>query len=51
MSEVRGKTKLEVEKENKKREELRKAIFIHNELIDQFPEVYLRLKRLWEEKK
>lgn len=48
MSEVRGKTKLEVEKEMKRKEEIKKAIFIHNQLIDQFPEVYKHLKAYWE---
>lgn len=33
-----------------KEEEIRKAIFIHNALIDQFPEVYIHLKTLWRNK-
>lgn len=32
----------------KRKEEIKKAIFIHNQLIDQFPEVYKHLKAYWE---
>ena len=47
MSEVR---ETKEEKQMKRKREVKKAVFIHNELIDQFPEVYLHLKKLWESK-
>jgi hypothetical protein len=46
MSEVREQTEREKAME-KRKEEIKKAIFIHNQLIDQFPEVYKHLKELW----
>lgn len=49
MSEVRTATEKEKEMEKRKKE-LAKAIFIHNQLIDQFPEVYKHLKAHWESK-
>lgn len=49
--EEQQKPKKERQKEERSKgptvEDLKKAIFIHNALIDQFPEVYIHLKTLW----